>query len=161
WIGGKPESNSVYTTPVFGNNSGEPCYNASGFASSWCIQAYRWNLDYVVDAHGNTMSLWYTRETNNYARNATATPVSSYIRSGHVDHISYGTRQDGSGNDEIFAGSAPMQVSFALADRCVTPGSTCVPSNPSNWPDVPWDQQCNSSTNCTGIFAPTFFSQKR
>ena len=54
------------------------------FAASYCQQAYRWNLDYVVDRHGNTMSLFYDTETNNYARNVTATKVSSYVRAGNL-----------------------------------------------------------------------------
>ncbi|MER8186499.1 sugar-binding protein, partial [Kitasatospora sp. NPDC094015] len=35
WTSGKPETKSVYTVPVFGNNAGEPC-NGADFASSWC-----------------------------------------------------------------------------------------------------------------------------
>ena len=38
------------------------------FASAYCSQAWQWNLDYVVDPHGNTESFWYTQETNKYAR---------------------------------------------------------------------------------------------
>ena len=57
---------------MFGNNAGEPCHSAT-FAASCCDQAWRWNLDYVVDPHGNTMSYWYTQETNHYARNGTTT----------------------------------------------------------------------------------------
>ena len=155
------QTNSVFTVPVFGNDSGEPCYQASGFAASYCDQAYRWHLDYVVDPRGNTMSMWYTKQINRYARNVTASAVSTYVRGGHLDHISYGTRQDTAGSDDLFTAGAPAQVVFTTADRCINPGSGCVESNPSNWPDVPWDQQCNSATNCANIYAPTFFSQKR
>ena len=45
---------------MFGNNSGEPCYNSTS-ANAWCQQAWRWNLDYVVDPHGNAMTYWYRR----------------------------------------------------------------------------------------------------
>ena len=46
----------------------EPCYKASDFAASWCTQAWRWNLDYVVDPHSNAVIYYYTPETNRYAR---------------------------------------------------------------------------------------------
>ncbi|WP_432990480.1 alpha/beta hydrolase fold domain-containing protein [Dactylosporangium sp. CA-233914] len=32
-----------------GNNTGEPCHAAT-FTGSFCNQAWRWNLDYVVGA---------------------------------------------------------------------------------------------------------------
>ena len=64
---------SSATTP------GEPCYSAT-YAAAWCQQAYRWRLDYVVDPHGNTMSYWYAREPNNYARNLSAGRPRTYGR---------------------------------------------------------------------------------
>jgi RHS repeat-associated protein len=159
WATGNPVTNSAYTVPVFGNNSGEPCYNAT-FTSAFCNQAWQWNLDYVVDPHGDTMSLWYTPETNHYSRNLTATSVSSYTRGGHLDRIDYGTDQHTGGKDSDLSAKAPYTVAFGVADRCVTAGSTCTSSTPSNWPDVPWDQSCASTTSCTDS-APTFFTQKR
>ncbi|MEV4139287.1 RHS repeat-associated core domain-containing protein [Dactylosporangium sp. NPDC049742] len=160
WSSGKSVTQSVFTVPVFGNNSGEPCYNAT-FANASCDQAYAWNLDYVIDPHGNSMSLWYAQQLNHYARNVTPSTVSTYVRAGHIDHIDYGTRQD-NGVDSIYSTDpAPARVAFGLADRCVTPGSGCVQTNPSNWPDVPWDQQCDSTTSCGGVFSPALFTQKR
>jgi RHS repeat-associated protein len=158
WTSGKPVTNSTWTVPVFGNNPGEPC-NKSTFADSWCMQPWQWNLDYVVDVHGNTMSYWYTPETNNYTRNLTASTVSTYTRGGHVDHIDYGT-DNRSGTDGDYTGHAPMSVVFATADRCI-PNTTCDFAHPANWPDTPVDQNCSSTTSCPGIYAPTFWTQKR
>ena len=159
WSTNKPVTKSVFTVPVFGNNSGEPCYNAT-FANAWCNQAYLWNLDYVVDPHGNSMSLWYTQQLNQYARNVTNSAVSTYVRGGHLDHIDYGTRRDSNVDSIYSVGAAPARVEFGLQDRCVTQGATCVPTTPSNWPDVPWDQQCNSTTSCPDVYTPAFFTQK-
>ncbi|MEV4136545.1 RHS repeat-associated core domain-containing protein [Dactylosporangium sp. NPDC049742] len=160
WSTGKPTTASVFTVPVFGNNTGEPCYNAT-FANAWCDQGSTWNLDYVEDPRGNTMSYWYDQEINHYGRNVTASAVSTYVRGGHIDHIDYGTRKD-AGVDSIYsAGFAPARVSFGTADRCETAGATCVQSNPSNWPDVPWDQQCDSTTSCPTQFSPAFFTSKK
>jgi hypothetical protein len=61
YVGDTQVTNSVPNEPVFGNNAGEPCYNTAGFASSWCQQAYRWNLDYVIDARGNSMTYFWTK----------------------------------------------------------------------------------------------------
>ncbi len=152
WVTGRPETNSTWRVPVYGNNPGEPCHTTA-FSSSWCQQAYRWGLDYVVDRHGNTMSVWYDSETNNYARNLTSSTVSNYIRSGYVSHIDYGTRTDSE------FGNPPMRVTFGTADRC-TPNSICDFAHPTSWPDTPADQNCSSSTSCTN-YSPTFWTQKR
>lgn len=154
WTSGNPETRSSWTVPVFGNNSGEPC-NAATFADSWCYQTNRWNLDYVVDRHGNTMSLFYDTESNYYGRNLTATTVSSYIRGGNVARIEYGQRAG-----EVFTTPAVGRVLFTTAERCI-PGSTCTTSDPSTYPDTPLDQQCTSSTNCYNKYSPTFWTQKR
>lgn len=53
WATGKPETKSVFTVPVFGDDANEPCH-ASSFASSWCQQGWRWNLDLVIDPAGTT-----------------------------------------------------------------------------------------------------------
>ncbi|GAA3295249.1 RHS repeat-associated core domain-containing protein [Dactylosporangium vinaceum] len=160
WSANKGETASVFTVPVFGNNSGEPCYDAT-FANAWCDQAATWNLDYVEDPHGNTMSYWYKQELNHYGRNVTSTAVSTYTRAGHVWHIDYGTRKD-NGVDSIYsAGFAPARVVFDTADRCETAGSACAQSNPSNWPDVPWDQQCDSASSCPDKYTPAFFTTRK
>ncbi|MFC6607737.1 RHS repeat-associated core domain-containing protein [Amorphoplanes digitatis] len=160
WATGNPTTNSAFTVPVFGNNPGEPCYNAT-FASAACNQAWQWNLDYVVDTHAGTMSLWYTQETGKYAKNLTSSSIASYTRGGYLTRIDYGTDQRTSGKDsDLSTTKAPYKVDFAVADRCVTPGSTCTSSTPNNWPDVPWDQNCTSTTSCTD-YSPTFWSQKR
>jgi hypothetical protein len=58
WASGKAGTNSVWTVPVFGNNTDEPCH-ATAFSASACDRAWRWNLDYVLDPFGNTMSYRY------------------------------------------------------------------------------------------------------
>ncbi len=154
-----PETASVSYLPVFGNNAGEPC-NQSTFAASSCRQAYRWSLDYVVDPSGNTMSYFYTREMNHYARNATNTDTPDYVRASSVKEIDYGTRQDG-GVDSVFAGTAPARVFFQMRPRCVTFEPTCdVRANPGSFVDVPWDQNCDGGS-CQGHYSPTFWTTLR
>ncbi|MEV6973225.1 RHS repeat-associated core domain-containing protein [Kitasatospora sp. NPDC093806] len=162
WSAGKPETRSVYTVPVFGNNAGEPC-NGADFASSWCQQGWRWNLDLVVDAHGNDITYWYTPETNNYGRSLKATDRTPYVRGGRLDHIEYGQQQ----SDLYSAGVKPMgRVDFATAERCLeTTAGVCDPAkidpNRQYWYDTPWDQTCKDGTDCTTQFSPTFFTRTR
>jgi hypothetical protein len=90
WVTGNEETKSTWTVPVFGNDAGEPCH-ATTFATSYCNQAWRWNLDYVVDTHGNAMSSFYTPETNYYGRNLTATAGTAYIRGGTLKRLGEAT----------------------------------------------------------------------
>ncbi|MGW0390191.1 RHS repeat-associated core domain-containing protein [Streptomyces sp. NPDC003042] len=154
-----PVTNSAWTMPVFGNQTGEPCHNAS-FASGWCQQAWRWQLDYVVDPHGNAMAYYWKTESNNYGRNvsdvtgdSTATP---YIRGGYLDHIDYGLR-----GDSVYTAKAMGQVAFAVGERCLTTCGTFDETNAANWPDVPYDSYCKDGAECKDNYSPTFWSRKR
>ncbi|OZV74304.1 hypothetical protein CA850_30290 [Micromonospora echinospora] len=150
FFGSRPEAKSTWTAPVFGDDAGEPCHGAS-FAASRCPQAWRWNLDKVVDRNGNMMLFSYQTETNAYGVNLTDTAV-SYVRGGWLERIEYGLHATA-------AGTPAAQVVFAVADRCV-PGSTCVVERPENWPDTPLNQRCVAAT-CPGKHSPTFWSTKR
>ncbi|GAA3876859.1 hypothetical protein GCM10023084_32190 [Streptomyces lacrimifluminis] len=88
-------TNSVWTVPVYGNDSGEPGYDkGSAFADRSLTQAWRWNLDYVVDVHDNAMTYWYTPETNYYAKNGASTATAKYVRGGYLTEIRYGQNKD-------------------------------------------------------------------
>jgi RHS repeat-associated protein len=150
WFGGRTGSNAALTVPVFGNHSGEPCHQTA-FKDSSCTQAYRWMLDYVVDPFGNTMSLTYAKETNKYGKNNTPDDDTVYDRDGYLTKIEYGTRAGGTG-------SAPMQIVFTVADRCL---SGCTTKDATHWPDVPWDRECTASTCGLSQTSPSFWSTKR
>lgn len=151
--------NSAWTVPVFGNHPGEPCYNAA-FASASCNQVWRWNLDYVVDPSGNSLTYVYAKETNNYGRNL-GTAVSPYVRGGYLARIDYGQR---TGEETT---NSPARVEFTVAERCLPSGAVnCDPAqltsaNASKWPDVPFDLICSSTTSCPNQFSPAFFTRKR
>ena len=153
-------TNSAWTVPVFGNQPGEPCAAAT-FAASHCQQAWRWNLDYVIDPDDDTMTYYYAAETNNYGRNLNS-GVSSYTRGGYLTRIDYGERL---GTEHTTL--APAHVAFAVAERCLPSGQiTCAESqltsaNASHWPDVPFDRICTSATSCPSQVSPTFFTRKR
>ncbi|WP_077003638.1 RHS repeat-associated core domain-containing protein [Saccharothrix sp. ALI-22-I] len=149
WTDGRAETNSVQVATVFGNHPGEPCHLPS-FTTAHCNQAYRWNLDHVVDPNGNTTSYWYAKETNKYARNNNPNDLVAYDRSAHLTRIDYGTRAD------TAYGTVPAQVVFTAQDRCL---ADCGVKNRTTWPDVPFDQECTTAP-CT-VGSPTFWTTKR
>lgn len=160
---GQGTTNSTWTAPVFGAHAGDPCFNSAGFASSVCTQAWRWNLDYVEDTHGNVTMYYYTPETGFYGQNNGTTGV-AYTRGGYLNRIDYGLRDE---NGTVYGAKAPDQVVFTVAERCI-PGTptdnTCSDSqftfaNRSYWPDVPVDQNCTPGTSCT-VSSPTFWTRK-
>jgi len=146
--GSRKAAESTWTVPVFGDSPGDGC--GGTFATSDCVRAWRWNLDHVVDPRGNTISYQYRAESNQYARNQTASSVAAYTRGGWLERIDYGHR----------AGEAPAaQVVFAVDNRC-RPGATCSQHTGAVWPDVPWDWECTGSS-CPDKFSPTFWTTKR
>ncbi|WP_130345884.1 RHS repeat-associated core domain-containing protein [Herbihabitans rhizosphaerae] len=158
-IPGKPASQSVWTVPVYGNHANEPC-NKPTFDISWCYQAWRWNLDYVVDPHGNVTTYHYERETNLYGRNLKAADATVYTRGGWLARIEYGLRTDNPSAEPA------SRVVFDVTERCI-PNATmnCDPAKlnagtAASWPDVPFDQIC-AAAPCDNRLAPTFFSRKR
>ncbi|WP_438290798.1 RHS repeat-associated core domain-containing protein [Streptomyces sp. HUAS TT7] len=155
-----PATNSTWTAPVFGNDAGEPCHGTT-FDTSWCQQAWRWALDFVVDTNQNVTTYAYNTESNYYSR-GTANTLTPYIRGGYLTTITYGQRLP-----DVLAGKkAAAQVLFTTSERCIPDASfTCAPNllttaNAAHWPDVPFDQNCPSTGTCSN-HAPSFWSTKR
>ncbi|QXV57538.1 hypothetical protein CVV72_11375 [Amycolatopsis sp. TNS106] len=147
---GKDETQSTWVVPVIGNDAGEPCHDPA-IKDFRCDQAWQWNLDKVVDRHGNTIHYFYEKEENSYGF-LRGKEAARYTRGGVLKRIEYGT------NEKVKA-PAPARVILDSADRCV-PGRDCGKRDKESWPDVPWDQQCDSGT-CKDKQSPTFFSAKR
>ncbi|WP_258543943.1 RHS repeat-associated core domain-containing protein [Streptomyces ipomoeae] len=151
-------TDSVYTVPVFGDDEGEPCH-AGSVEDSYCTQAWRWNLDGVVDTHGNSNTYFYERETNRYARNGDPDKSTSYVRGGRLKDIVYSQR---SGAEDQ---QAPARLHFTTQLRCVeaADGTGECPAfdadHASSYPDAPLDSLC-ASGDCTGEDqkSPTFFT---
>ncbi|WP_328427491.1 polymorphic toxin-type HINT domain-containing protein [Streptomyces sp. NBC_00443] len=159
WADGKKTTNSTWTTPVFGDDTDEKCH-ASSFADSWCQQAWRWNLDYVVDPRDNAIAYYYTQEKNSYGRNLKASDDTRYVRGGHLDEIQYGLKQS-----SVYTTPALAKVTFTNAERCL-PNSqtTCssITSDSAYWYDTPWDLNCDEGKDCDdGRLSPTFWTRKR
>ncbi|UFR07077.1 RHS repeat-associated core domain-containing protein [Streptomyces sp. Go40/10] len=155
-------TNSVWTVPVFGDDRDEPGFTAGDtFAERAKNQAWRWNLDYVEDTHGNASSYWYTAEHNNYDKLGDDNTGTGYVRGGYLKEIRYGQRAD-----KLFSASPPAsdKVVFTYDERCLASGTGCdalTKDTRDNWPDVPFDAVCKDGDKCTGNVGPSFFTRKR
>ncbi|CAL9646915.1 hypothetical protein SUDANB120_06503 (plasmid) [Streptomyces sp. enrichment culture] len=160
-----PATNSAWTTPVYGNNAGEECHQST-FAASWCQQAWRWNLDFVVDPHGGVMTHWYDAETNRYKRGVSAAnpdgTLTQYIRGGTLSKITYGSKL--ADPDTV---KSTAQVLFSTSERCLPEkdvfdcaAAKLTKANASKWPDVPFDQHCGTTGACEN-YSATFWTTKR
>ncbi|MGW2613328.1 RHS repeat-associated core domain-containing protein [Streptomyces sp. NPDC001500] len=162
---GAPDSertNSVWTVPVFGDDTGEPGYSGgNSFADRWDIQGWRWNLDLVEDTHGNAMTYWYNKETNYYKRGNGSTANAVYTRGGTLQKILFGQSATA-----LFTTKATAQVAFTYDERCLATGTGCdslTEDSADKWPDVPYDAICasgDSNTDCLAV-SPSFFTRKR
>ena len=119
-------------------------------------QAWRWNLDLVVDPNGNATEYFYTPETNYYlfdSTSSTAGTAKSYTRGGYLNEIGYSSQ-----STNVYA-HIPMRVKLAYGGRCLS-GSSCSTHTSQYWPDTPWDLSCSGSgCGTTGHEAPSFWTQ--
>ncbi|MFH8709320.1 polymorphic toxin-type HINT domain-containing protein [Streptomyces rubrogriseus] len=151
-------TNSTWTVPVFGDDSGEPGYSGGdAFADRALTQAWRWNLDYVEDTRGNASTYWYAKESNYYKKNKATKADTSYTRGGHLDRIEYGLRKDA-----LFTDKADAKVTFSYAERCtVSDCDSLTKDTAENWPDVPFDAICSKDDDECDAAGPSFFTRKR
>jgi RHS repeat-associated protein len=155
FVSGKAETNSVFSVPVYGNHSGEQGHS-SDYASSAEQQGWRWNLDYVVDPHGNAMALYYTKEQGYYAQNNKIDAPLAYIRGGYLNRIDYGLRAGA-----VYTTVNPAgRVSFTTSPRCTAADCAFTEANATSWPDTPVDLNCTSGSQCLQG-APSFWSKQR
>ncbi|MBC3844539.1 hypothetical protein GXW82_43460 [Streptacidiphilus sp. 4-A2] len=157
WATGNATTDSVLTEPVYSTASGQGCYNAT-FTDSWCQEAYRWMLDYVKDARGDTMSYYYTPDTAYYSADLGTKATAPYTRDVSLAKIEYGQR-DGS----VYSTNPAAQILFKYSGRCNTSPTGCATSTLSSstasaWPDVPYDQNCVDNAACSNT-SPTFWSE--
>ncbi|MFF1831178.1 GH-E family nuclease [Paenarthrobacter sp. NPDC058040] len=149
WVAGNATTNSADYVPVGAANGNQPCASTS-LKASFCQQAYAWNLDYVVDIHGNSQAFYYTQDTNFYVSEAGTGTAFSYVRASRLVRVDYGMRAGA----ELTA-KAPMIVNFGYTGRCEQ-GSDCSAGN-----DVPYEEfNCSTASGCT-VQAPTFYTHYR
>jgi RHS repeat-associated protein len=138
-----PATNSTWTVPVYATASGQPCYNAT-FSQSHCMQAWRWNLDYVTDSQGDAMALYYNTETNYYAADGATTATASYTQAGALSQIQYGLRAGA-----VYGVTPAAEVNFTTAT-----GRTDIPTSTAEGGDL----ACSSGASCD-VQSPTFWEK--
>ncbi|MCG5446106.1 hypothetical protein NIE79_004671 [Micromonospora sp. NIE79] len=148
-------TDSVWTAPAYGNHPDEPGYVAGDYAASRTTQAWRWNLDYVVDPQGNTMTYFYKKEEGAYGREGDKAKRTTYDRGGWLKTIEYGNRADAPSSTY-----AAARVMFDEADRCASNCGSASDPVTASWLDTPWDQYCKAAP-CTDQLSPTFWTSKR
>ncbi|NEA65615.1 ricin-type beta-trefoil lectin domain protein [Streptomyces sp. SID12488] len=161
WASGKGTTDSVFTVPVASNHDGEPGYDAT-FKNSFQDQAWKWNLDYVVDVNGNAMSLWWESETNHYAKAFDFDNPVAYERGGFLKRIDYGQR-----SDTLYTAEPLARMTFTADERCLESEAKCASGHFTSgnwsenhiWYDTPADLYCGDSGDCTTP-SPTFWSRK-
>ncbi|HEY3139485.1 MAG TPA: RHS repeat-associated core domain-containing protein, partial [Acidimicrobiales bacterium] len=151
------KTSSTWTTLVVGDDQGEPCYNEAESHLGWCRQAWRWNLDRVVDPNGNVQEFKYKEETNKFTGAGGFEPGYRYDRGGYLSEITYGRRLGNPG----FEG---LRVTFDSAVRCASLDPGCAEpaqgeQHPEQYPDIPVELLCDHAP--CGMGSPTFFSTQR
>ncbi|MDN0200984.1 RHS repeat-associated core domain-containing protein [Streptomyces sp. S.PNR 29] len=160
-------THSVLSVPVIGDDAGEPCYD--GGQPTYCNQAWKWNLDRVVDPNEVETSYFYDKEKNYYRSVAGADKARPYDASSYLTRIEYGW------SSQIAGAQLPARVVFQHLNRCkerlVEPNpldntaASCptIDSSPDSYPDVPTDLICDGSSDdyaCAGkTYYPTFFQR--
>jgi RHS repeat-associated protein len=140
YASGDAATSSAWTVPVYATASGQPCYNAT-FADSHCEQAWRWNLDYVTDSHGDAMAYFYNTETNYYAADNGTTATAAYIQGGALAKVEYGVRAGA-----VYGVTPAAEVTFTTGTS-----RTDVPTSSSTG-----DLACSSGAACD-VISPTFW----
>jgi RHS repeat-associated protein len=186
--GQDPATYSAWGVPVFGPGTpaGTPCADPTTADPSACRTGWRWNLDFVVDPHGNLTRYTYAREDNFYLHGAAKAPT-EYQAGGYLAQIDYGWQ---TGDLTQAAVHPAANVVFTPAARCISDvgqagyDSRCpttpvkvgngiadtgiLSSNSAAFVDTPVDQHCTSAGTmfqdgggaCTD-YTPTFFNTVR
>ncbi|MGW4563632.1 RHS repeat-associated core domain-containing protein [Streptomyces sp. NPDC004561] len=158
-------THSVLTVPVAGDDAGEPCHDQ--FPEP-CTQAWRWNLDRVVDPNEVENAYFYDKQTNYYRSVINTDKARQYDAAGYLTRIEYGWAS------QIPGAKLPAKVELSHVGRCVErmsyddplgkepPACPGISSNPSSYPDVPTDLMCDGTAAdnyCAGkTYYPTFFT---
>src|SRR6185437_11520479 len=122
---GDATTNSLWTVPVW-----QGCGQAA-----LCNVPWRYNLDYVVDPHGNAIAYFYNSQSNSYAEQNGTTANGTYTQGGVLTKIEYGFRAG-----QVYTATPAGQVNF---------------TSTTTRQDAPTDLACTAGTACS-VNSPTF-----
>lgn len=184
------ETGSAWSEPVFNDPNKAACQDPSKVTDpstngADCMQVWRWNLDFLIDPHGNVTQYMYTPESNYYGR-GTANKPTWYERGGVLSEIDYGWQvPDVIAANTVNPHQPAAKILFESANRCVDPAvdggyhvnnastgatngagpSGCAAAGFGSFTagmmDTPTDQSCPSSATSCAVTSPTFWSTRR
>jgi RHS repeat-associated protein len=133
YAAGDQATDSVWTVPVWTTMAGDFLGGGSFQELPW-----RWNLDYVTDAHGDAIAYFYNTQTNYYAEEEGTTGTGQYAQGGSLARIEYGLRAG-----DIYGYTPAAQVNFTVAsgrqdaptDLACSAGGACAQDAPTFWND--------------------------
>ncbi len=110
------------------------------FPKSHCLQAWRWNLDYVTDSHGDAEAFFYNTETNYYAADnggppatpptCRAAPREDRVRAAGRQRL---RRDPGRGGRLHRAGRPHRHPDRRTGDLACSSGAACDVISPTFW----------------------------
>jgi hypothetical protein len=151
----------VQWKPVYGDVSGEPCYDTANNAPGYCAQeGYRFNLDQEQDTSGNVIAYFYSVEGNRYARNGVASRSTTYVRSARLIQAQWGATTGSPGPTARLIVSSVPRCLAAVADATQA-CSAMTAANSGDYPDVPTDLICAQTCDAATQKWPTFYSGYR
>lgn len=137
YASGDTATDSAWTVPVYATSTGQPGFSASKETAE--EQAWRWNLDYVTDTHGDAMAYFYSTEDNYYdstVNSSAGDADEKYVQGGALTKIEYGLRAG-----DVYGYTPAGEVTFTTgtartdipSDMTCTSGDTCDTESPTFW----------------------------
>ena len=126
WTTGDPETNSIWTVPLW-----------SGGSEETPDAVWRYLLDYVVDPEGNAIAYFYNTQDNYYATDGGSTANGEYTSGGVLATAEYGLRDNGN----IYSQTPAAEISYtysttrqdAPTDLACASGAACSVNAPTFW----------------------------
>src|SRR3984957_15720472 len=127
WATGDPLTNSIWTVPLwYGSSEQTP-------AGAW-----RYMLDYEVNAEGDAIAYFYNTQSNYYATDGGSTANGVYTSGGVLSKVEDGLRDNGN----FYAQTPAAEINYSYS---------------TTRQDAPTDLACASGAACT-VNAPTFWT---
>jgi RHS repeat-associated protein len=119
WTSGDPETNSIWTVPLWSGNEEE------NTAAPW-----RYMLDYVVDPNGDSIAYFYNTQSNYYATDGGSTANGAYTSGGVLVKTEYGLRNNGN----VYSQTPAAEINYTYS---------------TSRQDAPTDLACASRAACS------------
>jgi YD repeat-containing protein len=126
WTTGDPQTNSIWTVPLW-----------SGGSELTPDAAWRYMLDYEVDPEGDAIAYFYNTQNNYYATDGGSTANGAYTAGGVLAKAEYGLRNNGN----IYTQTPAAEINYSYSttrqdaptDLTCASGAACSVNAPTFW----------------------------